>query len=46
MLTNSIQTIKRIQDFHKQGIYYFENHFVVKKFTTRQEGAQHLIPNF
>jgi hypothetical protein len=46
MLTNSIQTIKRIQDFHKQGIQYFENHFVVKRFTIRQVGVQHFIPNF
>jgi hypothetical protein len=38
-VNNSIQTIKRIQDFHKQGIHYFENHFVVKRFTTGQAGA-------
>jgi hypothetical protein len=30
MLTNSIQTIKKIQDFHKQSMHYFENHFVLK----------------
>jgi hypothetical protein len=46
MLTNSIQTIKRIQDFHKQGIHYFENHFVVKRITIGQAGEQHFIPNF
>jgi hypothetical protein len=30
MLTNSIQTIKKIQDFYKQSMHYFENHFVLK----------------
>jgi hypothetical protein len=31
MLINSIQTIKKIQHFHKQGIHYFENNFVSKR---------------